>query len=156
MNPGDDGARKGTDPAVIALLFAADRMDHVSQEMLPALEAGTDVVTDRYVYSSLVYQSVDLPLEWVRTINKRALKPDIIFYIRVSLEVAMERIEERQGGTRDLYENRPMLEAVSTGYEDLFRDGGVPGAVILDGALSIEEVALQIQEILRERISVGE
>ena len=50
----------------LALLFAADRLDHMAREIEPQLAAGVDVVSDRYVLSSLVYQSLDLPLDWVR------------------------------------------------------------------------------------------
>ena len=43
----------------MALLFAADRVDHLSREVLPALDRGTHVVTDRYYHSSLAYQAID-------------------------------------------------------------------------------------------------
>jgi dTMP kinase len=148
--------RSPTDPAVMALLFAADRIDHMSQEMRPALEAGTDVITDRYLCSSLAYQSVDLPLEWVREINARAMNPDLTIYLRVPLKVAMTRIEKRQGDSRDLYENRKMLEAVTNGYERVFSTSDLPGVVVLDGTETIESLAAKIQDVLRERFSFGD
>jgi len=155
-DPRFEEERRPTDPAVMALLFAGDRIDHVTQEMAPALEACTDVITDRYVFSSLAYQSVDLPLQWVQEINARAMQPDVTIYLRVPLDVAMARIEKRQGDERDLYENRKMLEAVINGYESVFASPELTGAVVLDGTESIESIAAQIQHILKERFAIGE
>src|SRR5437667_268896 len=49
----------------LALLFAADRLDHLEREVQPALRAGTDVICDRYVLSSMAYQGSMLPADWV-------------------------------------------------------------------------------------------
>src|SRR4051812_35922446 len=53
------GAHADLDPAAVALLFAADRLDHLSREVEPALARGQHVITDRYLLSSLAYQTVD-------------------------------------------------------------------------------------------------
>jgi len=59
---------------VEALLFAADRVDHVQNEILPALEKGAFVVSDRYLYSSLAYQgAAGLSLDWIEKINSHAI-----------------------------------------------------------------------------------
>src|SRR5690606_24891937 len=62
---------------LMALLFATDRLQHCQEEILPALLSGQDVVTDRYVLSSLVYQGLHLPPFFLGEINTYALKPDV-------------------------------------------------------------------------------
>jgi dTMP kinase len=88
------GARKLPDPA-IALLFAADRLDHIDRVVAPALAEGRVVISDRYLFSSLAYQSVRLDADWVERINSRAPAPDLTVYLRVEASVAAQR---RQNG----------------------------------------------------------
>ena len=80
------------DPATVALLFAADRLDHVDSEIRPALEQGKIVLCDRYVMSSWVYQSLDCDPAWVREINRHAPWPDRTFLLEIAPEVALARV----------------------------------------------------------------
>ena len=80
------------DPRSLALLFAADRLDHWESEIRPRLEEGCDVISDRYVLSSLAYQAVstgDAP--WVAAINSMAPSADLTVFLRVSPAVALRR-----------------------------------------------------------------
>jgi dTMP kinase len=80
-----------------ALMFAADRIDHVQNEVLPLVEQGCLVVCDRYIYSSLAYQgSAGLSLDWIETINKNALKPDFALFIDVSPETVLVRLKRKK------------------------------------------------------------
>ena len=80
------------DPRALALLFAADRLDHWESEIRPNLEAGLDVVSDRYVLSSLAYQGVTTgDAAWVAAINGRAPAPDLTLFLRVRPAVALRR-----------------------------------------------------------------
>jgi dTMP kinase len=90
--------RKKRVPSIVeALLFAADRIDHVEKEIDPALQKGKIVVCDRYLYSSLAYQgAAGLDLNWIREINKNALKPDLAIYIDVPPEVVVKRIKRKK------------------------------------------------------------
>src|SRR5262245_15868735 len=71
------GAHAPFDQGAMALLFAADRLDHLSREIVPHLEAGTHVVCDRYLLSSIVYQSRFVPPEFVWAANARARPADL-------------------------------------------------------------------------------
>jgi dTMP kinase len=119
-----------------ALLFAADRIEHVQNEIKPALDEGKLVICDRYVYSSLAYQgSAGLSLDWIKTINARALQPDFSIFIDVSPERVLERLKrkksvmetlETQQKVRDVY-----LKFVKKG--ELVRvDGDGPKDVVAD------------------------
>ncbi len=80
-----------------ALLFAADRIEHMYSEVKPALEDGKLVICDRYIYSSLAYQgSAGLSLDWIKTINARALQPDFSIFIDVSPEKVIERLKRKK------------------------------------------------------------
>jgi len=80
------------DPRALALLFAADRLDHWESEIDPRLDEGCDVISDRYVLSSLAYQAVstgDAP--WVAAINSMAPAADLTVFLRVAPAVALRR-----------------------------------------------------------------
>jgi dTMP kinase len=80
-----------------ALLFAADRIEHMYSEVKPALEEGKLVICDRYIYSSLAYQgSAGLSHEWIKTINARALQPDISIFIDVPPGRVIERLQRKK------------------------------------------------------------
>lgn len=89
---------KATDEAV-ALLFAADRADHTKEKIIPALNEGAVVLSDRYVYSSYAYQSKgmdsELDLNWLKTINKFAKIPDIVVFLDIPPEVGLNRGQKR-------------------------------------------------------------
>jgi dTMP kinase len=98
--------------STMALLFAADRMDHLDSTIVPALREGTVVVSDRYDLSSLAYQSVTAPtgdkvVPWIRELNAAALRPDITVVIDVPVEVAEERRRSR-GGMEEIFESREL------------------------------------------------
>jgi dTMP kinase len=79
----------------LALLFAADRIDHLNREVLPALEAGKTVICDRYLWSSFAYQGLDCDLSWVRQINSQARIPDLALWLEIPVDVALARCQAR-------------------------------------------------------------
>lgn len=92
----------------MALLFAADRADHCAREIGPSLACGEIVVCDRYLLSSVVYQSATSSTppeaaEFVRAANQGALVPDLTVVCDVDPLVAEQRRSAR-GGTPELYE----------------------------------------------------
>ncbi len=96
---------------VEALLFAADRVEHVENEIKPALANGKLVVCDRYVYSSLAYQGgADLSVEWITEINKYALKPDFAVFIDVTPEKVLHRLNRRKSVMENLKTQRKVRE----------------------------------------------
>jgi len=119
-----------------ALLFAADRVEHVENEVLPALRQGKLVISDRYIYSSLAYQgAAGLSLEWIQSINQYALRPELAIFIDVDPRAVMRRLKpvksvmenlETQQRVRQIY-----LKFVEKG--DLTRiDGNKPKHLVAE------------------------
>lgn len=131
----------------MALLFAADRVDHVASEIEPKLAAGAWVVSDRYDLSSLAYQSVTAPseqvVEWIRQLNARALRPDLTLVVDVPAELAEQRRGAR-GGSEELYEKRELQRRLAEIYAQAERL--VPGDRLehVSGVGSPDEVAARV------------
>nr|WP_206204919.1 MULTISPECIES: dTMP kinase [unclassified Thermococcus] len=80
-----------------ALLFAADRAEHVKKLIEPSLKAGKVVISDRYFYSSLAYQwARGLDLEWLINLNKFAIRPDLVILLDLPVKESMKRINGRK------------------------------------------------------------
>jgi dTMP kinase len=94
-----------------ALLFAADRIEHMQKEVKPALDEGKLVICDRYIFSSLAYQgSTGLSLDWIETINARALQPDFSLFIDVDPERVLERLQRKKSVMETLETQRKVRE----------------------------------------------
>jgi dTMP kinase len=86
-----------------ALLFAADRFDHLERTIIPAINEGRLVISDRYLYSSLAYQGADgLDLTWIEKINSHALRPDFSVFIDVDPAIVIQRLKRRKSVMEDL------------------------------------------------------
>ena len=96
---------------VEALLFAADRFEHVEKEVIPALDEGKLVVSDRYVYSSLAYQgAAGLDLKWIEAINEHAMRPDLAIFIDVEPEIVIHRLKPEKSVMENLETQRKVRE----------------------------------------------
>lgn len=112
----DSTAPHAFDEATLALLFAADRLHHVQHEIEPALAAGKIVLTDRYVLSSLAYQSVHLPMDWVMQINAHARHADATLFFHITPETAAQRRHARNSeGSR--FETTARQRAVAAAFD---------------------------------------
>lgn len=83
----------------LALFAASDRLRHIQQEIIPKLNQGYYVLSDRYVFSTYTYflaRGIN-DINWLKEINKFALKPAMTFYIDVPAEIALERVIARDG-----------------------------------------------------------
>jgi dTMP kinase len=123
-------------PRTIALLYAADRSEHV-HEPQTGIEArarrGELVISDRYLFSSLAYQSIECGLEYVRGLNSGFPLPQCLLFIDTPVEVCQERMTGR--GRRDLYDAAAFQARVREGYLqaiELYADTGMHVS-LLDG-----------------------
>ena len=138
------------DSRVVAPLFVADRLDHLLRKgdgLLALVEGGTDVLCDRYYFSSYAYQSVDLPLEWVIGANRPCadlLRPDATLFLDVDPELALERIARGRDHT-ELFETRERLTRTREQYFRAFEaEKDRETVFILPGDLPPEELSRAI------------
>lgn len=127
-------------PETLALLYAADRTDHLKAKVLPALEAGHIVLSDRYVLSSLAYQGAALAMAWVEAVNGHAVSPDLTLFVHVSPAVAARRRAAR-GGAKELFEEDTLQRRIARQYEEAIRRRESQEPIVrIDGEASVEAV----------------
>lgn len=103
------------DEYTLALSFAADRMDHLNNEIVPKLQDGVIVICDRYYLSSFAYQKLGADLEWIRLINSKALKPDLTIFLDVPPVECKKRMNKQRWHV-ELYEQLSKLETVHQNF----------------------------------------
>lgn len=105
------------EPRALALLFAADRRDHLQREIEPLLEKGVTVLCDRYVLSSLAYQTVaGVPHAVVTQANADIRHPDLTLFFSLPVSVAAQRRVER-ASTVEIYDADSVQQRVAAAYE---------------------------------------
>lgn len=116
---------------LMALMFAADRLDHIRGEVEPALQDGAVVLSDRYDLSSLAYQSVSFAesqqgvtttglsahetVAWIRSLNRFARRPDVTLVVDVTPQTASARRKHR-GAPEELYEVEAFQTRLAKAY----------------------------------------
>jgi len=103
-----------------ALLYAADRYEHVSRVIMPALNRGQIVVSIRYLYSSLAYQGgAGVDLDWIREINRFAPRPDLGILFDILPEYSLNRLKRK----RSIFESADFLRKVRGIYLGIVEKG---------------------------------
>lgn len=146
-----DGAPTSFDWATLALLFAADRRDHVRQCIEPALDSGVCVICDRYDLSSYVYQSLTAPdplqgLAWVQSLNNQVRRPDITVVLDVSPSTAEKRRSHR-GTAAELFEQSELQVRLAAAYQEAHRYVPNDRLIHVNGELAIDEVTEQLWRV---------
>lgn len=132
----------------LALLFAADRLDHVRRVIQPALARGEIVICDRYLLSSIAYQGLNCDPEWVASINRFALWPDLQIFLDVDADCATERVRRRlnvEGGKRERFEHYELQKQLVESYRELAEN--YPEVVQIDGGDTMGKVNEKVLEI---------
>ncbi len=128
------GKDRSFSPETEALLFAADRIEH-GKGIKKALDEGKVVISDRYKHSSLAYQgAAGVDVEWMHSLNKHALKPDIVILLDIDPDKSLERVSDR---AKTVFEKNEYLKKVRAEYLRYAEKGEL---VVVDALQSIEEV----------------
>lgn len=136
------------------LLFYAARQQHVTERIVPALEKGINVVSDRFSASTYAYQVVpsgdqamaDLFLFLEKTVVGRLADEVHYIYIDTPVDLALKRIDARKEGfTR--FEKEDLQMRVRVGYEQFF--SSLPRVDIVDGTGKPEDACARVEEIVR-------
>lgn len=147
------GAHAPVDATTMALLFAADRADHVQREVDPALAEGKVVVSDRWYHSSLAYQGTEEDRAWIAELNRRARRPDLTIFLAVDPTVAAQRRADALR-TDELFDAAEVQRRVAAGYRDVMKelarvehiesiDGERPAEVVAADCLRLALAALE-------------
>jgi dTMP kinase len=140
---------KDIPPPVDALMFAADRVLHYFGEIKKKLSEGFIVISDRYVESSIVYQSSEsdeISLDWIKDVNKFAEKPDITIILDIDPKVSLARKHKEN---LDKFENINFLGKVRTLY---LRRAKEEGYYIVNTDDIIELAQEKIQQIVIKKL----
>ncbi len=133
-----------------ALMFAADRDLHYHSEIKKNLDEGFVVISDRYLESSIIYQSVQsekISIEWIKQINKFVGQPDLTIILDIDPKIALIR---KNGDDLEKFENIVFLEQVRNLYLNRTKEEGYC-MINTDGI--IEYVQERIQKIVLDKIS---
>lgn len=153
-----DPENTAMDARTEALLYAASRRQHLVEVILPALAAGKNVISDRFVDSSLAYQGCGrgLGVDEVLVINQFAIEghmPDRTIYLKISAREGLKRIQSREYLDRLDQEKADFHETVAAGYESLlerFRDRMIVIPADQPKEKVIAEAYLAVKKLLDE------
>lgn len=150
------------------LLYAADRAQHVEEQLRPWLEAGYWVLCDRYTDSTLAYQGygrqLDLPL--IHQLNQIAtggLKSDLTLWLNLPPEVGLKRMRQRGQADRIEQASQAFHQRVYDGFAALaqrtetgaphpYSSGPIKG---IEGDRTIDDIATHIQQVILHTFSAG-
>ncbi len=131
------------DQKTIALLFAADRIEHMR-----SLKMNGIIIMDRYLLSSLAYQGAFLPIQWINELNRWARLPDIVFYLDISPDIAINRIDDKA-----IYHSLDFLNIVRENYLKLIKaEPWKSITYLIDAERGEEEISEEILNILLSKL----
>ncbi len=134
-----------------ALLFAADRDLHFHNEIKKKLEEGFIVISDRYIESSIIYQSVqsdDITIDWVEIINKFVGTPDLTIILDLDPEVSLSRKPKQE---LEKFEELAFLKKVRQLYVERAKNLGYS---IVNSNDIIENVQQKVIEIVKNKFAL--
>lgn len=147
--------RVSADNRVIAALYAADRIDHLVNEvdgLCAAVDKGITVVSDRYYFSSYAYHSVDVDMEWVigaNSLSADLLRPTLTVFLDVPVETALDRIRKNRF-VEEIFDQEERLRKTRELYFEAFeRLRDVERVAVVDGSGTEEEVGERIWAVVR-------
>jgi dTMP kinase len=111
-------SKSGIPASALQLLFCADRAMHMERTILPALERGDVIISDRSYLSTLAYgEALGLDVSWLEGVNAPFVKPDLLILALPPLTVCLERLGGRS--ERDLLETDSLQARVHRAYEGM-------------------------------------
>ena len=152
-----DPANTQLSPRAEALMMAADRAQHLRELVVPTLESGRHVVSDRSVYSSLAYQGYGRQLDLVelRRLNDFAIAsrwPDLVVYIRVELDVVRQRLLKRDTDRFERADDQFFLRVID-GFDRL-AEAEPQRWLVVDGSPPKDELEQIIRRGVAERLGL--
>lgn len=146
-----DNNNREMDYRTEALLYAAARAQLVSEKIIPWLNMGKIVISERYVYSSLVYQGIGrgLGVEEIKKINDFAtfgLEPDLVLFFDIDPANALKRKLDIDGGDRIENENMDFHLSVYEGYKKIRKF--YPNIITVNADRTVDEIFEEVKNII--------
>ena len=151
------GGDFSVDEKTNAYLFAADRCEHIFGKggVQELCDEGKIVVSDRYFFSSLAYQSVSCGEELPRLLNSPFPLPEYLFYFVINPEISLGRVTSR-GEKKEIYETlekqkkiAAQYEKVISEYEKSVAESGMK-IIRIDAEKDIDTISQKIWDILKK------
>jgi dTMP kinase len=149
----------------LSLFYATDFADRLENEIVPALRAGFVVLTDRYIYSLIARAMVrDVDAAWIRNAYSFALKPDVVFYLRIGVDDLIPRVVFSRGfdyweSGMDLHPSEDMYESFRKYQTDLLKQFDVLAEEykfeVIDASADVRTVFEQLRDGV-SRVLTGE
>lgn len=136
-------------PTALQLLFTADRSQHLTNVIEPALKSGKTIVCDRYLLSTIAFGSIAADMDYLKSINAKFRRPDITFILNVPPEACMKRIRMSRPST-ELFEEEEKLKKIREAYFSL--KDYLPNTYVIDGNRAIQEVHEEIRKIVEKHL----
>lgn len=150
-------------PTTFSLIHATDFADRLERHIVPMLGAGAVVCADRYAFTAFARDVArGVRPDWVRNLYRMAVKPDIAFYFRVPLQVALDRILGGRASLKyyeagmdlhlsaDIKESFSLFQArILKEYDSMAEEMGFD---VIDATGTIQEQQRQVREIVMDRI----
>ena len=144
------------DEKTASYLFAADRCEHIygKNGVEELIKNGKTVVSDRYFFSSLAYQSVSCGKDLPRLLNSPFPLPEYLFYFKIDPEVSLKRVDSRNG-QKEIYEKIDIQKKIAKLYDEVIeeyqeksQESGME-IITIDASKSIDEVFADIIDHLK-------
>lgn len=140
------------------LLFSASRAQHLHEVIVPALERGDIVISDRFLDSTTAYQGYgrNLPLDLIAKVHQLAVgdcMPDLTLLIDIDPRIGLERARGRELFDRMESQSLEFYQKVRAGFLQIAK-GDPKRFVVIDGARGIEEVQADVVKTVMERLGL--
>lgn len=148
------GGEFSVDEKTNSFLFAADRAEHLygKNGIIEQINNGKTVISDRYLFSSLAYQSISCGEELPKLLNSTFPLPEILFFFEIDPEISLKRVDSRNE-KKEIYEKIETQKKIAMEYEKIiseYENNKSCGMKIIriDATKSIEEISETISKII--------
>ena len=148
------GAEFSVDEKTNSFLFAADRAEHLygKNGIIEQINNGKTVISDRYLFSSLAYQSISCGEELPKLLNSTFPLPEILFFFEIDPEISLKRVDSRNE-KKEIYEKIETQKKIALEYEKIISEyENNPSCTMkiirIDATKSIDEISETISKII--------
>ena len=134
-------------------LYVQDRKEHLEKVIVPALADGKIILSDRFKYSTFVYQALQgISIEKIAELHEGMPSPDLVFILDLPVDHALKRISRRNH--RDVFEKKDFLEKVRKGLLGLKSIFPNEKIFFIDASKDVAEVKKQVAQIMEKELDL--